>query len=41
MENEVFGYAQTQETIGLIPPIVPFDFSAVALGPVSVAMVNL
>ena len=24
MEKEVSGYAQTQETIGLIPPIVPF-----------------
>ena len=26
MEKEVSGYAQTQETIGLIPPVVPFNF---------------
>ena len=32
MEKEVSGYAQTQETIGLIPPIVPFNFLCSCIG---------
>ena len=32
MEKEVSRYAQTQETIGLIPPVVPFNFLCSCIG---------
>ena len=32
MEKEVSGYTQTQETIGLIPPVVPFNILCSCIG---------